>query len=142
MANLISGVFVLDQTMDHRELIRHLKKLIGVLNKLTQGEFKQIMTWLKNAVKPKMPKYLQEEVDRILEVSNPWEVEIMITNIELALDEMKREAFREGKIEGEMEGKMEIAVAALKKGLSVDIVAEITGLPGETVLKLKNQLEN
>lgn len=142
MANLISGVFVLDQTMDHRELIRHLKKLIGVLNKLTQGEFKQIMTWLKNAVKPKMPKYLQEEVDRILEVSNPWEVEIMITNIELALDEMKREAFREGKMEGEMEGKMEIAVAALKKGLSVDIVAEITGLPGETVLKLKNQLEN
>jgi predicted transposase/invertase (TIGR01784 family) len=141
-ANLISSVFVLDQTMDHRELTGRLRKLIGVLKKLTPDEFKQIMTWLKNVVKPKMPEYLQEEVDRILEISNPWEVEMMITNLELTLDEMKREALREGEKIGRMEGKMEVALAALKKGLSVDVVAEITGLPGETVLKLKKQLAN
>lgn len=157
-ANLISSVFVLDQTMDHRELTGRLRKLIGVLKKLTPDEFKQIMTWLKNVIKPKMPEYLQQEVDRILEISNPWEVEMMITNLELTLDEMRKDALREGekkgemkgkiegkiegKMEGKIEGKMEVALAALKKGLSVDIVAEITGLPGETVMKLKKQLAN
>jgi hypothetical protein len=35
------------------------------------------------------------------------------------------------KIEGKIEGKVEVARVALKKGLSVDDVAEITGLPME-----------
>jgi hypothetical protein len=43
MANLIASVFVLDQTMNHKELIRRLRKLIMVLRKLTQDEFRQIM---------------------------------------------------------------------------------------------------
>lgn len=55
---------------------------------------------------------------------NPWEVEIMITNLELTLDKMKKQAEREG----EKRGRMEVAKAALRKNLTVDVVAEITGL--------------
>jgi predicted transposase/invertase (TIGR01784 family) len=40
------------------------------------------------------------------------------------------------------EVKLETARAALKKGFSIDDVAEITGLPNETVLELKKELEN
>ena len=36
----------------------------------------------------------------------------------------------------------ETARAALKKGFSIDDVAEITGLSKETVLELKKELEN
>jgi len=52
----------------------------------------------------------------------------------------REEGIKEGIKEGEIKGKMETARAALKKGLPVDIIVEITGLTEETVLKLKNEL--
>ena len=76
-----------------------------------------------------LPGPLREEVDRVLEENDPREVEKMITNIERTLDEMKRQAL--------VEGKVEVAKAALRKGFSVEDVAEITGLSRETVLELK-----
>ena len=49
---------------------------------------------------------------------------------------LREEGKIEGKIEGKLEGQLEAARNALKKGLSLDDVAEITGLPKETVQKL------
>ncbi len=71
---------------------------------------------------------------RLLEV-------LRMTQIEQWLrEEGKQEGIIEGeikgKIEGKIEGKLETARNALKKGLSLDDVAEITGLPKETVQKL------
>jgi len=43
-----------------------------------------------------------------------------------------------GREEGKKEGKRETARAALGKGLPVDLIADITGLTREAVLKLKN----
>ena len=43
--------------------------------------------------------------------------------------------------EGELKGKLETARAALKKGLEVDFVAEITGLPLDVIQQLKNDLK-
>ncbi|PHJ38042.1 hypothetical protein P378_12155 [Desulforamulus profundi] len=43
-ANLISSVFVLDQTMGHREMAGRLRKLTGILKEMTQDEFRQIVT--------------------------------------------------------------------------------------------------
>src|SRR5665648_703982 len=48
----------------------------------------------------------------------------------------------EGKLEGIIEGKLEAARNAVKKGLSLEDIAEITGLPLETVQKLKAELLN
>ena len=48
----------------------------------------------------------------------------------------------EGKLEGRLEGKLEAARNAVKKGFSLEDIAEITGLPLETVQKLKTELSN
>ncbi len=48
----------------------------------------------------------------------------------------------EGKLEGMLEGKLEDARNAVKKGFSLEDIAEITGLPLETVQKLKAELTN
>ena len=75
--------------------------------------------------------FLPEEYKkRLLEV-------LRMTQIEQWLrEEGKLEGKIEGKIEGKLEGQLEAARNALKKGLSLDDVAEITGLPKETVQKL------
>lgn len=145
-SNVVSSVFYLDQTVDPRELVARLSKLADVLKEMDLEQFQQVMVWLRNVIRRKLPGPLQEEVDRVLEETGPQEVEKMITNIERTLDEMKRQALMEGelkgKADGKIEGKVEVARAALKKGLSVDDVAEITGLSMETVLDLKRELEN
>ncbi|KLU62654.1 PD-(D/E)XK nuclease family transposase [Peptococcaceae bacterium CEB3] len=53
---------------------------------------------------------------------------------ELGIIETAKE---EGREEGELKGRMEAARNALKKGLSVEDIAEISGLPPATVQKLK-----
>ena len=52
----------------------------------------------------------------------------------------KEEGREEGMKEGVKEGKLVTAKAALMKGLDIDFVAEITGLPIEIIQQLKNEL--
>ena len=133
-ANVVSSVFYLDQTVDPGELVARIRKLAYVLKGMSREEFRQVIVWLKNVIKRKLPGLLQEEVDRVLEETEPREVEKMITNIERTLDEMQRVA--------EARGRVETARAALREGLEVDVICRITGLSMETVLELKKELEN
>ncbi|MHB8126103.1 MAG: hypothetical protein ACYDEJ_10760, partial [Desulfitobacteriaceae bacterium] len=57
-------------------------------------------------------------------------------------EKAKLEGKLEGILEGEAKGKLEAARNAVKKGFSLEDVAEITGLPLETVQKLKAELLN
>ena len=51
---------------------------------------------------------------------------------------MIADAKEEGWEEGKKEGKLETAKAALMKGLEIDLIAEITGLPLDIIQQLKN----
>jgi predicted transposase/invertase (TIGR01784 family) len=64
----------------------------------------------------------QKEAAAIMELTNSWE--------------------KRARAEGIAQGKAEVARAALRKGISIDDVAEITGLPREAILELKRELEN
>ena len=136
MANLVASVFLLDQTISHKELIRRFKKLARVLKRLTPEEFRQFVTWLINVLKPKFPSYMQKELDDVLCKNSPLEVDIMIMNLEITLDEMQKKARDEGK----EENKKEVAKAALKEGATIEFISKITGLTKEEIQKLKDEM--
>ncbi|MGI9862071.1 hypothetical protein SDD30_11900 [Moorella naiadis] len=148
-ANLITGVFLLDQKMRPEELVGRLQKLAGVLRRLTPDEFRHITSWLKNVVKPRMPEGFKEKVDRILDASNPWEVERMIYNLELTLEEMQQQALlkglregeQKGKLEGKLEGKREVARNLLLLNVDIETIVKATGLTPDEIAVLKKQLE-
>ncbi|GAB6156791.1 hypothetical protein JCM17380_55460 [Desulfosporosinus burensis] len=78
-------------------------------------------------------KFLPEEYKKkLLEVLSMTQIEEWI----------REEGKAEGKVEGKAEGKLEAARNAVKKGLSLEDIAEITDLPLETVQKLKAELSN
>jgi len=99
-----------------------------------------------------------EEILEVLKMSNPaidraekileWlsaDEETLVTYRlrEQSLHEqasMIADAKEEGIKEGEKKGKIEAAKAALMKGLDIDFVAEITGLPLVTIQQLKDEL--
>lgn len=144
-ANLIAGVFLLDQKMRPEDLVRRLQKISGILRRLTPDEFRHFTTWLKNVVKPRMPEGFGEKVDRILDASNPWEMERMIYNLELTLEEMQRQALlkgkMEGKLEGELKGKREVARNLLLLNVDIETIIKATGLAPEEINALKKHLE-
>ena len=57
-------------------------------------------------------------------------------------EKAKQEGKLEGRLEGRQEGRLEAARNALIKGFSLEDIAEITGLPMETLRKLKAELTN
>jgi hypothetical protein len=61
-----------------------LRKLADGLKNLSRDEFRQFAVWLSHVLKSRLPGPLQEKVDRIIGGVNPWEVEKMITNLEIA----------------------------------------------------------
>jgi len=148
-ANLISSVFVLDQRIQAGELIGRLRRLADGLKNLSRDEFRQFVIWLAHVLKARLPEPLQEKVDRIIDEVNPWEVEMMITNLELTLDEMKKQAKMEGlkegelkgKIEGKMEGKMEVAKNLLLLNVDIETISKATGLTAGELKALKKQLQ-
>ena len=56
--------------------------------------------------------------------------------------EGKQEGRIEGKQEGRIEGKIEAAKAMLAKGMEITLVSEITNLPAEQLLQLKDELSS
>jgi len=104
-ANLVASVFALDQKMSAEELVRRLWKLAGVLKNLGRDEFRQFAAWLSHVFKARLPGPLREKVDRIVSEVNPWEVEKMITNLEITLEEMQQQAEMRGLIKGRAEGE-------------------------------------
>ncbi|MDN5362439.1 MAG: hypothetical protein PWP70_1486 [Moorella sp. (in: firmicutes)] len=149
VANVIASIFLLDQKICPEDLVGRLQKLVRVLRRLTPDEFRHITSWLKNVVKPRMPEGFKEKVDRILDVSNPWEVEQMIYNLELTLEEMQRQALLKGKmegklegeLEGELKGKREVARNLLLLNVDIETIAKATGLTPDEIAVLKKQLE-
>ena len=52
------------------------------------------------------------------------------------IETAKLEAKMEGKMEGKMEEKIELAQNAYKKGLTISLIAELTGLTEEEILAI------
>jgi predicted transposase/invertase (TIGR01784 family) len=55
-------------------------------------------------------------------------------------DEGRVEGKREGKMEGKIEGKIEDAQKMIHKGMSKELIQEITGLSFEKIIELENKI--
>jgi predicted transposase/invertase (TIGR01784 family) len=95
---------------------------------------------IKEAVK--MLKYMSEEESLyILEQSREkyeWDVASRIHGArEEGVAKGRAEGVAEGEARGEYEGILRVAHAALAKGMSLDVIMDITGLDAETIKRLQ-----
>lgn len=137
-SSLIASVFVLDQKMGKGEIVKRLKRLAEWIKGIEKDEFRVLKTWLEHVLLKRLGESQRKEAVELLSTNDPREVEKMIYNLELALEEMQEQAMKDGKREGEMKD----ARNALIEGIEPTIVAKITGLPLETIQKIKIELAN
>ncbi|HUW65461.1 MAG TPA: Rpn family recombination-promoting nuclease/putative transposase [Spirochaetia bacterium] len=140
-ANVISSVFFLDKKINYDEILDRLREILKIFRKFDPDQLRLALQWAEHVFIPRLPESIKEEVGRVLREASLQEVENVVTNLGIALDEMKKDAKTEGVKEGEDKGKKATAKAALQEGSSVEFVVKITGLTRETVLRLKNEVE-
>jgi len=68
--------------------------------------------------------------------------EVMESFYYKAKDEGRQEGRKEGRQEGRKERNLQTAQKMLRKGLSLDLICEITELPRETVERLRKEIAN
>jgi hypothetical protein len=91
LANLIGSVFLLDQKVEKDEVIFRLKELIGVLQRFSPDEFNLFRMWLSSIATIGLSEKSKESLIRILEESNPEEVEKMVYNLAETLKKMEED---------------------------------------------------
>ena len=65
---------------------------------------------------------------------------MLVTALEKERERFFQNGLREGKQEGLLEGRIEAAKAMLAKGMEMTLISEITNLPKEQLLQLKEEL--
>lgn len=124
--DISSAIFLLDQSITRVEFYNRLQDIVITFNKLTKKEMLQLKNWLLNA---NSEEDYKENIENIFN-ANKEEVTDMTSNITKGLQKLKEEGIKEGAIE--------IAKKLLKKGHSIEEVAEITGLSKEEIKNLVN----
>ncbi|WP_425449753.1 Rpn family recombination-promoting nuclease/putative transposase [Dethiothermospora halolimnae] len=140
LSNLVSSIFLLDQEIDQKELIRRLTKMKYILKKISPEQFDVFKQWLKKIIKPRLDKDMEKDVDEVLDKSNQKEVDKMVHNLERTLDNIKKEGIKEGMEKGEKNKAIEIALKMLKEELDINMIVNITGLNEKEVLSLKKKI--
>lgn len=131
--NISSAIFLLDQNINRIEFYERLKDIVVGFSKLTIEEKAQLKHWLVNAnLDENNFKY---NIERIFS-ANKGEVLLMTSNISKGLEKLKEDGIKEGKVEGANEKAISIAKKMLKKGHSIEEIAEITELSIEEIKRL------
>ena len=61
----------------------------------------------------------------------------LTTTVNTAFEKGEAKGIKKGKVKGKNEGKIEVAKKSLRKGLSVEVIHEITGLDTKTIQSLE-----
>ncbi|TCO68983.1 Rpn family recombination-promoting nuclease/putative transposase [Marinisporobacter balticus] len=150
IANLVSAVFLLDQEMDEKKLIRRLRRSISILKKISPEQFSVFKQWLKKIIKPRLDEKLQSEIEKILDKSNQEEVDFMVYNLEKTLDNIEKKGIKQGIskgieqgiIQGENNKSLTVARNMLIKGFNVEDIVDIVGLSRPKILKIKKEIDD
>jgi hypothetical protein len=89
---------------------------------------------LKNALKNDLEQEIMEMLGEVKDMAT-----VQTPILRKALRNVAKEIFRaEGKAEGEFERKLKIARKMLSRGMKIDVIADVTELPKEEILKLQH----
>lgn len=148
LSNLISTIFIFDQHINsNEEIYTRLRETMHTLKKLDKDEFNQFKIWLENIFINRLPIAYHNNIHMIIEKANHQEVDKMISNFEEGLkrfiEESQQKAIKKGLQEGIGQGQkekaIEIAKELLCKKMSLNDVAEVTGLPIKEVENLEKK---
>ncbi len=128
--NAVSAIFYVENSS-----IEETRENILEIVKLMMTESPEVLTLFKNWLNDLLGHQDYTIIESITEIEETHEM--FATALKKHDDELRRESEQEGFQKGLREGKLETAKALLKEKMSVDKIADITGLSAGEIRKLK-----
>ena len=146
VANAISCIIMMDQSIvskDKELMLRRLKKIVKMKDKLAPEKLERIIEWLIEVFSKRFSKSKTEIKDLIESLKEGKDMTYAIERLfENEAKKAKLEGKQEGKLEGKLEEKIEIAKVGLSEGLSVELIRKLTGLDLEKIEELKKETKH
>lgn len=131
LANVIGAAFFIDKTKDKaNDLLDRLEAVAKRMQGLSDDDVQVLWTWLKNIAARGLPREKENEIEEI------FQKERKVLNMVYAIERVMQQE----RVEAMTEEKIEIAKRLVKKGLSVEDIADTTELPLETIKELAKEL--
>ena len=142
IANIVSSVFLLDQDVEVKEVVKRLKLIGRLIRKGPTKEQKETFNrWLKNILKNRFTKEVSENVFKVLIETSREEDDDMVSNLGRNIEKALREERQQGIEKGIEKERQQVVLKMLKQGLDISMIMEITGVTKEKLLKLKEEID-
>ncbi|WP_425448399.1 Rpn family recombination-promoting nuclease/putative transposase [Dethiothermospora halolimnae] len=141
IANIVSSVFLLDQDIEVKEIVKRLK-LIGRLVRKgpTKEQRKTFNSWLKNVLKNRFTKEVSENVFKVLIETSGEEDDDMVSNLGRNIERALKEERQDGIEKGMEKGIEKVAVEMILDGESNEKIKKYTKLDDIQIEKLRNKI--
>ncbi|MFD0711610.1 Rpn family recombination-promoting nuclease/putative transposase [Paenibacillus sp. GCM10027626] len=143
LSNLIGTVFLIEQHthLKVNELVNMFKKLAPTIDGTPVEERQVFAVWFEPILRRLMKEKEQEdEVKQMVAKIQEKGMSIVISNLERNLEWIQEQAILKGLEQGLEKGLEQAALNMLRKGMDVELVMEVTGLPKEKVKALSKQI--
>src|SRR6056297_565884 len=133
-------VMYLDKAKSLEEFLEKYPVIAMIVNQLSPQEKRMLTKWVDDIFKQRFDQKTVKKIERILQEKDPTEVKKMITNLERVIKREQDQRYNEGRQEGIEKGreeeKKETAINFYKMGLTLDQIAQGTGLDKETLKEI------
>jgi hypothetical protein len=149
VANLIGGVFLLDQNVAPEVYHQRMISMTPIFKQYGKPVLELFFNWFVKVICRDLSRENKAEILLELEKLNLEEAEQVVSNMARTWRKMYDDALLAGKLEGKNEGKLEgerktalkHAKSMLSKDMNEELIAEITGLTPEEIRKLRMEAE-
>jgi predicted transposase/invertase (TIGR01784 family) len=148
LSNMIGAIFLLERQADVEHLSQRLRKLGAALQSTPPELLQRFVTWFANILMKKVPAGSRGQVEQMMAAIHDKGVSEVRSNLEKTLDEILEKKFADGielgferGIEQGIEQERERTVRNLiAKGMTDDLIKEVTGLPQSVIDQLRSRL--
>jgi predicted transposase YdaD len=150
--SVIALVMYLDKAKSFEDFLKKYPIIAMIFNQLSPQEKRMLTKWVNDIFKQRFDQKTVKKIERILEEKDPTEVKKMITNLERVIKREQDQRYNEGRIEGREEGRKEerkereeerkeTAINFYKMGLTLDQIAQGTGIDKEKLKEILKDVE-
>jgi hypothetical protein len=141
VANLIGGVFLLDQSVAPEVYHQRMISMTPIFKQYGKPVLELFFNWFAKVICRDLSLENKAEILLELEKLNLEEAEQVVSNMARTWRKMYDDALLAGKNEGERDGERKTVVkharSMLSKDMNEELIAEITGLTPEEIRKLR-----
>jgi predicted transposase YdaD len=145
LGNSLAGVFLLEHDLQGEEFAAAMQQAFDLIDQDTDEPlWRAIVTWITARILREMPEQAAEVLDKLdLDKRDRKEIRSMLETMPKKIFALGMQKGRqEGRQEGEQIGIRKTVANALKAGLDVETIHNITGVPKEEIRKLQKQAKD